>query len=291
MRVAYLVADNQHLASYRYRIAIPGRNLQGLGVDLVSIAQTNDVDALLVSKHRHVDGEVSDQTPIYRHIFRAASRGQRIVFDICDDHFDGPYRDYYMRVCEVANVVVASTATLAAVIEQETGRQAVVIEDPYEWAEVVPRHRGGNGVFWFGHLNNAPAFADEMHRLAEWRVYAVSNAPGCVPYSAEAMQVGFDACDAVILPMLADRRWQCKGANRMVEAIRQGRYVVAHRTPAYDGLGMWIGDIVEGLEWARSHPQRAMEAVRHAQEIVRTRFDPSRIAGQWREVFNGDHDV
>jgi glycosyltransferase involved in cell wall biosynthesis len=92
------------------------------------------------------------------------------------------------------------------------------------------------------------------------------------------MDKAFDEAGLVIIPT---GRRQTKSANRAVEAIRRGLFVVAEPLPAYSDLGIWIGDIAQGIEWALSHKEEAMERVRISQEYVEKTFSPRRIAEQW----------
>jgi len=58
-----------------------------------------------------------------------------------------------------------------------------------------------------------------------------------LPWSLDYMTSAFEACDAVIIPQLAeDTRKRAKSNNRLVDALQAGRFVVAHAIPSYTEL-------------------------------------------------------
>lgn len=211
----------------------------------------------------------------------------KIVFDMCDDHFGGRHDEYYRRAIRRADVVTCSTARLAQRVIEETGVTPKQVTDPYEFPRAEPAIPSGKvrNLFWFGHPTNVPALRAELDRLPEYRVLAISDAPGTVPWSMGNMLIGFGGCDAVILPIEDKPKKMCKSPNRMVESIRQGRYVVANPMPAYAPYGMWMGDIRQGLEFMARDPEGALESVRMAQEIVEELHAPAVVGKRWKEVF------
>lgn len=282
MRVAAFVNHAEHVASFRYRVSIPAAHADG--VEYVNGWEATEFDVALFGKHLGA-GTLADQWSVYEAIERCKSFGVPIVADICDDHFMTPLGEHYRRVIDCADAVVAATPKLAESVGAECGRDAVVIEDPYEWDEVAPRFDGGRNLFWYGHANNYPALEREVPSLDGYTVRCVSNLRHCIPYSTQAMADGFAWCDLVIIPTFKLRKWQSKGANRAVEAIRQGRYVVANPMPAYADLGIWQGNILEGIKWAQQNPSQVLKRIELAQKMVRQRFSPRLVAQKWASVF------
>jgi hypothetical protein len=60
----------------------------------------------------------------------------------------------------------------------------------------------------------------------------VSNFEGAIPWSKETMLEEFARADIVVIPTTASY----KSANRAIEAIRQGCFVVAEPHPALEGF-------------------------------------------------------
>ena len=78
----------------------------------------------------------------------------------------------------------------------------------------------------------------------------------------------------------------CKSGNRAIEAIRRGLFPVCGPLPAYADLGVYVGRIDDGVDWALSHREEAIKRVRAAQDYVRDEYAPSRIGKLWLEVLN-----
>lgn len=251
-------------ASARLRGAIPQRELAKLGVE-------QGTDILVVQKHGWK--------------WEGFERFGKVVFDVCDDHFHTAHRDHYMQACEKADLVTCCTPVLRDSIKRETGRDAFVIPDPYEQPERPPRI--GESLLWFGHETNLPGLLAEIDRLADWPLRIVT---GRLPvqneqvwtWSPETMDRAFDEAGLVVIPT-GDKPG--KSANRAVESIRRGLFVVAGPLPAYSELGIWIGDIRSGVEWALSHQDEALKRIEASQAYVRDEFAPERIGRLWLQAF------
>lgn len=255
------------LASSRYRAVIPQRALAAQGV-----AKGNDV--LVIGKHGwNWDAE--------------ASAFKRVVFDVCDDHFDGTHGVHYRDACAKADAVTCNSLEMARRVKAVTGREAHVIPDPFEWPECRPRVH--DDLLWFGHKSNLADVGPWVPRLSGRRVTLVSNVGGdsgvpgwaAVQWTPESMAREFQRAGMVIIPT---GRSTCKSANRAIEAIRQGLWPVCGPLPAYADLGVWIGDIADGVEWALSNQDEVLKRIGKAQAYVRKAYAPSRIGMLWREV-------
>jgi len=77
-----------------------------------------------------------------------------------------------------------------------------------------------------------------------------------------------------------------KSGNRAVEAIRRGLYVVANPLPAYADLGMWQGDIRQGVDWALSHRGEVLRRIKNSQDYVRHEYSPQRIGRLWANALS-----
>lgn len=258
MATTWLIPDKPEIASYRYRCLIPRKHLPEYPVTVVA-----------------KDWIPWDELP----------RGP-LIWDCCDDHFRT--HDYYKRIADRADAIVVPTQNMKDRVKAETGKEAFIVEDPYEFPEKEPRLPSGKAqnLFWYGHKSNLQGLLDRRPSFTGRQIRVISNWPGCRPWSHEGMLEWFEWCDVVPIPVQQTDKAQAKSPNRMVEAIRQGRYVVAEPLPSYQPYGMWSGDLKEGLEWVDTHPEEALEAVRNAQRIVREKHSPEVIAQQWIKVFN-----
>ncbi len=75
-----------------------------------------------------------------------------------------------------------------------------------------------------------------------------------------------------------------KSGNRAIESIRRGLYVIAGYLPAYSDLGIYIGDIRDGVDWALSHRTTVLDRIAASQDYVRSEYSPERIAQLWRKA-------
>ena len=90
----------------------------------------------------------------------------------------------------------------------------------------------------------------------------------------------FAQADIVILPATVGY----KSPNRAIEAVRQGCFVVAEPHPSLEGFpGIWVGDIKEGIEWARQNPKSANELTLKAQAWTEN-FAPALVASAWSRL-------
>jgi len=241
------------IASARLRSIIPGDILKANGL------LKGGADVVVAAKHGW-----------NAYAVRAAFRC--MVMDVCDDHFDGPLAGHYLDACSVADVVTCNSREMQRVIRQQTGIDAVVIDDPYEDPEREPE--GGDGVLWFGHKSNLKdleAVAPQIrHPLT-----IVSNHNYC----PESLDTALKSCRAVLIPT---GKSLAKSANRAIKAIRYGKYPVCGPMPAHTELGLGTEDIGALLDDVMTH-DKSVE-IRAMQDAIRARFDPQKVAKDWYRV-------
>jgi hypothetical protein len=162
------------------------------------------------------------------------------------------------------------------IIKRETGRDATVIDDPYEDDELGP-NATGEGVLWFGHSLNLPdlrsVIEDIRHPLS---VVDSSN------YTPEHLDDSIRRCKVVLLPT---GRSDAKSANRAIKAIRYGKLPVCGPLNAYRELGLGTTNIGHSLDAAMVADNR--DKVRALQRLVRYRFSPETVADAWQRVLCG----
>ena len=262
-RVTFLQSDPR-LASARLRNIIPFRELEKRGWE-------RGGDTVVLSKHNW------QWTSDIRHQFG------RVIFDVCDDWFDSEVGEHYRHVCSIADTVTCNSPSMAGRIKEVTGREAIVIDDPYEDPEQPAGM--GDGVLWFGSRKGVP----ELHAVLDDVEYPITvvtdmQAAWAVPWSKDAQELALEMCRCVLVP---PTKMVCRSANRAVTAIRAGRFVVAGDIPSYREIpGIWVSDdIKSGLALAMTTD--TTERIKEAQAYVRERFSPERIADQWERVLSG----
>jgi uncharacterized Rossmann fold enzyme len=255
-RTSFIHWGDKNAASWRYRAKIPSGDWATLN-DLTA-------DTLIFAKPQA--SELMDMA-------RAKARGAWVVVDFCDDHFDWLH---YQEALRLADAVTCSTTEMAKRIK-ELGRDATVIADPYEFPEMPP-HYAGTNLLWFGHHVNRDSLQRILPDLKGYPFRVVSNFDGAIPWSKETMLEEFARADIVVIPTTASY----KSANRAIEAIRQGCFVVAEPHPALEGFPIYIGNIKEGIEWTKQ--QNMNELISKAQKFVTAEFSPQILIDKWKSA-------
>lgn len=308
------------LASARYRILNPASSLIKLGVDsnvirvekntqLESVGDITEYDVLVVSKPGY-DLEID--------IVKLAKRsGVATILDVCDNHFDTEkHNERFITIASLVDVITVSTPTMAEVVTRYTGRSSIVISDPVEgvrrWPTLQPKDK--LKLLWFGHKSNVKTltdFAPELiplsnefpielnivtaglgsieEDLANWKPKIGENFDvRYSPWALDDMPRFFDECDIVIIPSAEVDAKLVKSPNRMFESIWAGKFTVAHKVPAYLEFAKyaWVdSNLIDGIRWAVSHPDEAMNAVSQGQDYVEQYFSPTVVAQQWKHAF------
>lgn len=264
MRVGYCVPVLPELASYRLRVAIPA---QHLGCEYV-IGTTGKPTFFFKQGNPRL----------------AESLKGGIVYDVVNDHFKGKWAADYHAMCSIADRITVASERMAAVVHEHTGRDATVIDDPYETEEQPPACVG-DGVLWFGHGANLASLLPHLPAVHEHLLVCSNIAKADVPWSLENETKCLNGASVVLMT----GNNPGASANRVVKALRAGRYVVAPEGCADSWRELapyiWIGDVAEGIQWALNNREEACNQIAAGQKYTRERFDPKRIADQWTDVF------
>jgi hypothetical protein len=244
---SFIHSGDESMASYRYRAKIPS--------ELLNIPINQDAEIYILSKPKPQDLE--------KELF---------IADFCDDHFD---HEYYREILNKALIVTCPTETMQKRIK-ELGRDANVIPDPYEYPLKAP-HCNGSALLWYGHGSNINSIIKWLPTLKNVRI--VSNIEGAIQWSWSLMLEEFARADIVLMPATKEY----KSPNRTIEAIRQGCFVVAEPHPSINDFPIYIGNIQEGIEWARTHQKQANQMILEAQNYIE-KYSPRRVANVWKRT-------
>lgn len=267
MRVGYCVPVTPELASYRLRVAIPAQHMG----------------------HPYRIGTTGEVTFFYKqgNPSLADKLAGPVVYDVVNDHFRGKYAAEYHAMCGIAATITCASDAMAETIRGCTGRDAVVIPDPYENDEAPPVCEG-NRLLWFGHSVNIRSVLphlDEIERTGCEFVVCSDFQKAAVPWSLESEAKCLQEAAVVLLTGAHPGA----SANRVIKAIRAGRFVVAPENCAESWREfapyIHIGAVADGIEWALNHREEACQRVMAGQKYTREKFAPSLIGGQWTGVF------
>jgi glycosyltransferase involved in cell wall biosynthesis len=287
-----------------------------------SVYERMAADVIVVTKLVPATERVSERFGAVQRLLEHCRAGKvPSVVDVCDDHFQHPY---FRALVAAADLVVTPTTEMADVARLVTDQPCAVIVDPYENPWQAPRvaldHLTGSGrlrLLWYGYSNNLPPLLDllphllpfaarvplDLHVvsqpveelasiLAQWNAqHSTRFSIRFTAWTLEVMTPALAECDAVLIPSRPDDpQKRVKSANRLVEAIRAGRFVVADALPSYEEFApyAWIGhDLVQGLQWLVEHPTQAQLRLEHGQRYIDQRFAPEVIARLWQDALSG----
>jgi len=252
--------QGEHLASARYRSIIPARELGKLGVG-------NGNDWLILGKH---NWKWEEQVKGFH----------SVCFDVCDDHFSGAWAEHYTINALRADMVTTNSDELARIIWEKVGRTAVVIPDPWEQPE-EPAKIHDKSILWFGHPTNLVDISPYVGKIRNLDI--ISGTSGFTPWTPENMHAAFWKAGLVVIPT---GKSMAKSGNRAIESIRRGLFVVHGYLPAYGDLGMYCGNIEDGIKWALTHQEQVLSRVKLAQEYVKHQYSPQRIGSMWLEALS-----
>ena len=258
MTLSFMHCGNDSMASYRYRVEMPAHWLN---------ASINNPRAGVHVYAKPVPLDIG-------HVTRAKAEGKAVIADICDLHFD---QAHYREIVGLADLVTCSTRWISEYLRDDFGIMAMVIPESWE-REESPPHCHGNRILWFGHASNHDSLQRIRGHLGDAPLTVVSSIAGETPWSPEALTQALAEADIVILPETAPY----KSANRAVEAIRAGCFVVAEPHPALDGFPVYTGNLRAGIEWAANNQREANGRVLEAQAYIRARFSPRILENAWR---------
>lgn len=292
MKLNFISRAKESVASYRFHVLRPAYALSKFG-HTVSVTTVPNPPCDVMLFHKHWSEDEQD------FIVAANKRNIKTVYHVCDNHYDNPrYGDHYRFMTENAAKVIATCEAMKEVIKEKTGVDAEVIEDSCEMPELEPSHANGEKlqVVWFGNSVNFRDLDEHKDAFEGVDLTVISN-KNIVPDNwkfveyqnpKNAMQEIVKA-DVVVVPGVLDDRNKGRSCNRVVDAIRLGKFVVASPLPDYKQFSdtMFIGDIKEGIEWAKSqHKLKLLLRVKEAQKYVRNKYGMDVVAKKWNNMIH-----
>jgi len=284
MQVNYITACNETMPAYRYRMRIPGQQMDVYGISHYPI--TADI---------HVLSKPYISDPLTLMSLMNMAEGLDYVFDLCDDIFRREYVGNYIRhMISNAKAVTCSTDGMKDIILEETGVEATVISDPTEFEEQPIKDISNPSVMWFGSATNfdilkyvnCPYPVEVVSDISvKDRLKNVSFDWTFTEWSLENMQKAFKRNNVVIVPTFNDKNvnhnYTTKSPNRVFEAIRNGLSVVAAPIPEYQKFGDFIT-----LDWNMENGLKNIRQITpEAQKYVRDNHSPEVIGNQWKQLF------
>lgn len=262
MKINYLPFKPK-VASVRLRAYIPAMEMVSRGVEL------GDGGIFIAMKHSFTWSDLP--------------KHEKLVFDVCDDHFHNHLSDHYRYGCEIADAITCNSEVMKNTIRIETGREATIINEPYESDERVPSI--GDELFWFGHNSNLKDVERLMTEL-DRPIVILTNDNKYTEWSKEAFDRQMAKECLVVIPT---GKSMAKSENRMVESVRNGKFVCSEFLPAYEPFWQFFepGSMGEQIKRAIANPGESLKRISAAQDYIRDKYSPTTIAKQWITVLEG----
>ncbi len=305
------------LASTRYRVLIPALELQHHGYQS-SIMNKDEA-------FQRAELCLTSQVIIFSKSYKeeniamalvARQQGIKIILDICDNHFSTPqYARSYIGLIKLADLVTCNTEAMAEQTLPFEPRETRVIPDPYESPSLSPKFSPGEKLVlgWYGfpssidglleHLDGLVQLSKGMplelqvttsfgQGIAELLEGIQEKLPASLTLNAldwnpEVQDGVMKAADIILIPSPMNERKVVKSANRMIEALRYGKAVVASPLPCYQPFShfAYVGDdIVGGIRQTLAERESVEARIAEGQIYIQKHFSPAIIGRKWKQA-------
>jgi len=251
-------------------------------------------------------------------------KGIKFVFDICDNKWrigkDRQKNTALMNSgCLHANLITTTSGELKQKIYEETGKDALIIDDPYEREIEEPTFKphknnlnicyfGGRKSFWLVNWEEVIATLNfvckqlgveytlncitQKHLLASKKLthhYYPDGPLIMYEWNYELQKQLVSKSDFVLLPIPENNPlvFSYKSPNRVIDSIAQGKYVITtYGVTSYrqydDFIG--IGSLKNNVKWAMSNPKDVISKIKEGQNYIKKYHSPEVIAKQWMSL-------
>ena len=252
--------------------------------------------------------------------------GIKFIFDICDNKWrmgkDRQKNTALMNAgCLHANLITTTCGQLKQKIYEETGKDALIIDDPYERAIEEPTFKpheknlnicyfGGRKSFWLVNWEEVIAGLNyicgrlgveytlncitQKHLLASKKITHHYYPDGPVimyEWNYELQKDLVKKSDFVLLPVPNENPlvFSYKSPNRVIDSIAQGKYVIStNGVISYEQFGDFIGlgSLQKNIKWAIQNPKGVISKIKEGQKYIKKYHSPEVIAKQWMSLRN-----
>lgn len=278
LNICYVHRGGPAMASYRYRCAIPGKELEKNGHS-VSFNGGN-AHICVFSKPEAAD------MPIAKDI---QEKGCVIVVDIGDNHFaHSVYGPIYAEMLQIADYIVCPTPVMREIMTEFTDKDITVIPDPYDPYQIACRqpHADGEKLLWFGHRVNLYTINPYLKLDNLQIVTGPGKIEDTTEWSPETLNKAMHQANKVLLPTTKDHHH--KTANRLINSLRAGLFPICDPHPAYDEFKsfVWGNDIMTGVRWSNEYGGDLNELVAEGQAYIEKHYSPEVIGRKWLDLFD-----
>lgn len=303
------------MASTRYRVVIPVLELHKDGYESDIFNKTEafeKADKCLTSDIIVFSKSYRDDNVAMALV--AKKQGIKIVFDICDYYFDNnDFARTYIGLIKLADLVICNSDEMEKSVQQYEPKASCVITDPYESVELKPHFQPGERIVigWYGFPKSLDGLLEQINPLLQLSNeipidlhVTTTDAPIIIktfqdiknqlpprfnlhysPWSPEAQDEIMKKADIIFIPSPMNERKIVKSPNRLIEALRYGKAVVASPLPCYLPFGEFAfvcEDLMQGIRDTLKDSAAVEARIAKGQDYIRERFAPSLIGQQWK---------
>jgi len=116
----------------------------------------------------------------------------------------------------------------------------------------------------------------------------MSQYKSLIPWNFDEQGKLVKQSDFVVLPVTDDRHSQCKGNNRPIDALQQGRIVLTNPgIPSYDDMSecLFIGNFYESYRVMIDNPSLVLAKIRNGQSLIDQHYTPKAVGKKWEQVY------
>ena len=302
--------------SYRARATIPSSQIKDSRVtDDITSVKPDDI-VVLGKKHSKEDAEY------------CISKEINYIVDIADDKFNQfrhwrftiPNANAVTTTCHrLREVIHEETGANSYVIPDPTERPRG--EPRFEVKDVM-------NAFYYGSDGNYsklmwPEINDVLNKIKTTEIKIMTNKPehppkknklhkkhggwwltpkrrkvlqdigmrqyeSLIPWNFDEQGKLVEQSDFVVLPVTDDRHSQCKGNNRPIDALQQGRIVLTNPgIPSYDDMieSLFIGNFYETYKVMIENPSLVLAKIRNGQSLIDQHYTPKAVGKKWEQVY------
>lgn len=295
-------------ASHRLRGEVTARALAEQGYDSKVLTDWSEVDrdTVVIFLKRSQPHSIQ----------RAKDLGALTVYDLCDNKFEE--KEEYEPCCQTADLVSVNSVNMGLSTKHHTGKDSIVMPDPYERPRLPPRFSpsGTIKLLWFGSQSSFKflPMVEIWQRLEKeignYKYTMISAKTDRVLSKMQQRQqkgvfsgVNFNKLDMrewswelqgellrdwdiVLMPVMTDNpRTDTKSANRVIDSIISGRFVITTPLASYVEFApyTWQGDYIEGIKWALAHPNEVVQKIAEGQEYVEKNYSAKVLSKKFIE--------
>tara|TARA_A100001011_G_scaffold300508_1_gene313864 strand:- start:127 stop:1104 length:978 start_codon:yes stop_codon:yes gene_type:complete len=301
-------------ASQRFRGLVPLKYMLPTDGYIDSVEEATKDDIVIMSKAI----EVKD-------FMYLKDKGIKFIFDICDNKWrlgkDRQKNTAIMNAgCKHANLITTTCGELKQKIFYESGKNALIIDDPFEREIEEPRFKpqknlnicyyGGRKSFWLVDWEEVIAGLNfvskelkvkytlncitQKHLLASKNIthhYYPEGPVVMYEWDYEVQRELVNKSDFILLPVPNNNPLviSYKSPNRVIDSIAQGRYVITtNGVTSYEQFGDFIGlgSLQRNIKWAIENPKSVISKIKEGQNYIKKYHSPEVIAKQWMNLRN-----